>query len=141
MTVNASEIDFNEYQIYRKKITTFSFNLSKIPKTTILVGSTIINLIEIRLLKELSAPILGWSNLVEFRIPKKFLLSFYILETYRKFLRNPNLNTFYGWRYSLIIITEHTISGWSYKAENAYIPRVCNSFHSLQEPSLYEIMQ
>jgi hypothetical protein len=32
------------------------------------------------------------ANLVEIRIPKKFLVSFYILETDQKFLRNSNLN-------------------------------------------------
>ena len=36
MTVNAPEINLNEYKNTQKKITTFSFNLSKIPKTTIL---------------------------------------------------------------------------------------------------------
>ena len=35
LTVNAPEINLNEYQNTKKKITTFSFNLSKIPKTTI----------------------------------------------------------------------------------------------------------
>jgi hypothetical protein len=35
LTVNAPEINFNEYQNTQQKITTFSFNLSKIPKTTI----------------------------------------------------------------------------------------------------------
>ena len=35
LTVNVPEIDFNEYQIHRIFFTTFSFNLSKIPKTTI----------------------------------------------------------------------------------------------------------
>jgi hypothetical protein len=30
------------------------------------------------------------ANLVEIRIPKKFLVSFYILETDQKFLRNSN---------------------------------------------------
>ena len=33
LTVNAPEINFNEYQNTQKKFTIFSFNLSKIPKT------------------------------------------------------------------------------------------------------------
>jgi hypothetical protein len=33
LAVNATGIDFNEYQIHRKKITAFSFNLSKIPQS------------------------------------------------------------------------------------------------------------
>jgi hypothetical protein len=38
LTVNAPEINLNEYQNTKKKITTFSFNLSKIPIYTFLAN-------------------------------------------------------------------------------------------------------